>query len=71
MAAQHNEKTPLYYDAFLVRIWSDNASADWRATVEHARSGKQETFASIEQFITFMQKKANLSIIQSSTKDIK
>lgn len=61
------DQTSLYYDAFLVRIWSDNASADWRATVEHAHSGKRETFTSVEQFITFMQKKADLSTSQATT----
>ncbi len=65
----HDERISLYYDAFLVRIWCDNASADWRATVEHARSGRQETFASSEQFITFMQKKVDISTFQLTTKE--
>ncbi len=61
MIDPQNQRITLYYDAFLVRIWSDNGSADWRATVEHVRSGKQETFTSAEQFLSFMQKKTDLS----------
>ncbi len=71
MADPQNQRISLYYDAFLVRIWSDNGLADWRATVEHVGSGKRETFASVEKFITFMQKKVDLATHQSNVKETK
>jgi len=71
MADPQNKKVALHYNAFLVRIWSDNGSTDWRATVEHVGSGERETFATIEKFITFIQKKAGLLMHQSNVKETK
>ena len=71
MSDRRSEQTYLYYDAFLVRIWRDNGPAAWRATVTPVGSSKGETFATIDQFIAFMQKKADYAAQAADTKETK
>lgn len=61
MSTKSSKKSPLYYDAFLVRIWVDNGATDWRATVEHVHKNERQTFTAVEQLLAFVQEQADLS----------
>lgn len=49
---------PKDYFAFLLRLWpegaSTNCAANWRATLEDARSGERLGFASLEQLFAHL-----------------
>jgi hypothetical protein len=47
-----NEKSPLTYTAYILRLWIDNDS--WRVSLKDARNGEQHNFASIEQLNAFL-----------------
>ena len=62
MSTKPSKESPLFYKAFLVRIWVDNDATDWRATVEYVHKNERKTFTAVEQLIDFVQKQADLSL---------
>ncbi|MBK8434556.1 MAG: hypothetical protein IPL28_26125 [Chloroflexi bacterium] len=58
-----NDLTPkksseTYYQAYLVRLWRDEASAPWRVTVTYVRTGEQHHFPTIAAYLAFMEERA-------------
>jgi len=47
------EKTPNYL-AYLLRLWRENDSAPWRATLEDSRTGERIGFAGPKQLAAFL-----------------
>ncbi len=43
------------YSAFLLRLWRNQASQPWRATLQNAESGEQMHFANLTQLVTYLE----------------
>ncbi|HIP71080.1 MAG TPA: hypothetical protein EYH05_06760 [Anaerolineae bacterium] len=45
------------YQAYLLRLWREDTAVPWRATLENPHTGKQRSFANLEQLCAWLQKK--------------
>lgn len=43
------------YCSFLVRLWCDSPSTDWRASSENTLTGEKQSFASFDLLVHFLQ----------------
>jgi hypothetical protein len=43
------------YLAFLLRMWRENESTPWRATLENAHTNEQHVFADLIDLYTFLE----------------
>jgi hypothetical protein len=43
------------YHAYLLRLWREDASAPWRASLQEAHAGQLVNFASVAQLIAFIE----------------
>jgi hypothetical protein len=71
-----SKKQPTYY-SYLMRLWRDNGSDShhpvdvpthqtggspvWRASVESARTGKRQNFASLDALFAFLRRQTGLA----------
>jgi hypothetical protein len=46
------------YHAYLVRVWRDDETTPWRASIEDAHTGESRGFASLEALFAFMRSQA-------------
>jgi hypothetical protein len=49
------------YAAYLLRLWQENEGEDaiWRASLESARTGERQGFASLADLCTFLEKQVS------------
>ena len=46
---------PLYYNAYLVRIWHDAPTSAWRASAQSVQSGEIVRFGSLQALFQFLE----------------
>lgn len=49
------------YQAYMLRLWQDEAGTDWRASLENPHTGERRGFASLEALFTFLKQRAGQS----------
>ena len=52
-----HEDTAVHYLAYLVRLRRDGLSAPWRVTLEDPHTDERQSFATLEQFVLFLEKR--------------
>jgi len=57
------KETTSNYLAYLLRLWRDNETAPWRATVEDARTGKSRSFANLKVLVAFLEKRTGVVLL--------
>lgn len=61
------EKTTDTYLAYLLRLWRDDETAPWRATVEDASTGKRFGFANLKALFVFLEKQTGVLLALDKT----
>lgn len=53
------------YLSFLLRLWRDERDGAfiWRASLESAQTREQHTFATLDELITFLRERVNISAV--------
>jgi hypothetical protein len=46
---------PFRYAAYMVRLWQDGGSAQWRASAQSAQTGEIILFASLAELFVFLE----------------
>ena len=54
------------YHAFLLRLWKDDQDVGWRAAVENTHDGSKQGFATLQQFIAFLEAQTGERLIDKS-----
>jgi hypothetical protein len=54
----HKKSSETYYQAYLVRLWRDEASDPWRVTVTYVLTSEQHHFPTIAAYLAFMEQLA-------------
>jgi hypothetical protein len=44
----------LHYMSFLLRIWQDDPTSGWRATLEETQTGQRHGFTKLEDLFAFL-----------------
>lgn len=55
------------YRAFLLRLWQEQGSQQWRITLEDAHTGHRQGFRSIDDFVAFLRSSEPHDSYNSST----
>ena len=48
---------PEDYQAYLLRLWREDETSPWRASLQEARAGQLLNFASVAQLIAYIEQK--------------
>ena len=56
------KKSPKYL-AYLLRLWQEDDSTPWRATLENAHTGERHGFASLGRLLAFLQDQTGLVLL--------
>jgi hypothetical protein len=51
--------TKTNYQAFLLRIWRENDSGPWRASLDNPQLGKRQNFATLADLMAFLHQSTN------------
>ncbi len=62
------EKTINIYLAYLLRLWRDDETAPWRATVEDASTGQRFGFANLKALFVFLEKQTGVLLTSDENK---
>ncbi|HHJ06400.1 MAG TPA: hypothetical protein ENK24_02755 [Anaerolineae bacterium] len=54
------KETASTYLAYLLRLWRDNETVPWRASVEDARTGERRGFANLKTLLAFLEKQTGV-----------
>jgi hypothetical protein len=54
---------PATYAAYLIRLWRDESSGPWRVSIYDPHTGERQNFASMRQFVHFLETRTNEKII--------
>lgn len=57
---------PPIYLSYLLRLWRNDATAPWRASVEDARTHEQHAFAEPERLFAFLREQMQAADLEES-----
>ncbi len=55
ISLQTEPTDPTTYAAYLVRLWRDENNGPWRLSVYDPHNGERQNFASLRQFVHFLE----------------
>ena len=51
---EKQDRKPLTYLAYLLRLWREGGTAPWRVTLEDPHTGRRHAFADLKGLFTFL-----------------
>ncbi len=64
-----NNPQPLLYLAYLIRLRRSSESAPWRVIIESPHTGERRGFATLGQFVEFLEERTGESLRGSHSPD--
>jgi len=56
--AQQSQLQPAQREVFIVRIWREKDTTNWRGSVQHTRSGESIAFCRMSELQAFIESRA-------------